>query len=331
MVADDDPTPADQDGPEDDTIVPDPTDAIEFEPIERTSPKRTGLIVFLALLVLGGGAGAAWYYKDTLLKGADMDEFPIIRAVEGPVKVRPENPGGMNIPDRDKLVYDRMKGATKPPRLERLLPPAETPLAPPAPKPEPPKVEPAKVEKPKAEMPKIEAKPDLLNSVPESKPVPKPAPKAVAKAEPKPIVKPVVKPDPKPASAPTPVAKAVPSPIQQPTTLPDTVKTAQKPSVEVMEPEQPPQTDISSFAYKVQLGAVRSEELAANEWKRLLKKNNDLLGSYSMTVVRADLGPGKGVYFRLRAGPIAGEDVARALCKNLVERKVACLIVRPGD
>jgi len=80
----------------------------------------------------------------------------------------------------------------------------------------------------------------------------------------------------------------------------------------------------------VQLAAVRSPELATKEWQRLQKKNNDLLGSYTLSVVRADLGPGKGVFYRLRAGPIAGEDVAKALCQNLAERKIACLIVRPG-
>jgi len=123
MVADDDPTPDKQD----ESIVPDPTDAIEFEPIERTSPKRGGLLWLMAVLLVGGGAGA-WYFKGDLLKGVDNNEIPVIRAVEGPVKVRPENPGGMLIPDRDKLVYDRLKGESADTTVERLLPPPEAPL-----------------------------------------------------------------------------------------------------------------------------------------------------------------------------------------------------------
>ncbi|MHA1598250.1 MAG: SPOR domain-containing protein [Alphaproteobacteria bacterium] len=312
MVAADDPTPEEQD----DTIVPDPTDAIEFEPIERTSPKRSGWVWFMVVLILGGGAGG-WYYKDILLKNVDTDEFPTIRAVEGPIKMRPENPGGMQIPDRDKLVYDRMKGDGDMPRLERLLPPAETPLAPPAPKPEPPKVEAKPAPKPQPEPIKVEAKPA-------PKPAPKPQPVKV-EAQPQP------QPQPQPKPVAEPVVEAQPAP--QPKTLPDTLAKVQAaaPKTATPKPRPAPQTDLSALAYKVQLAAVRSEEQAIQEWRRLQKKNNDLLGSYSLSVVRADLGPEKGVYYRLRAGPIAGEDVAKALCQNLVERKVACLIVRPGD
>lgn len=318
MVAADDPTPGEQDQ----SIVPDPTDAIEFEPIKRTSPKRTGLLWLLAVLVIGGGAGA-WYYKGDLLRGGGVDEIPVIRAVEGPVKVRPENPGGMLIPDRDKLVYDRMKGDGATPRLERLLPPPETPLAPPAPKPEPPisepepKPEPVKAEVKKAEAPKPEPEPVKAEMKKVEAPKPKPQPK----------------PQPKKVDAPKPTPKPAPPLARQPTTLPDKVDAAKAVTPKPWSPEavqaNPP--DISALAYKVQLAAVRSRELAASEWKRLRKKNNDLLGAYTMSVVRADLGPGKGVYFRLRAGPIAGEDVAKALCRNLAERRVACLIVRPGN
>lgn len=58
-------------------------------------------------------------------------EPPLIQAEEGPVRVAPDEPGGMEIPHRDKLVLQRVPGAEEDPRRERLLPPPEEPLPPP--------------------------------------------------------------------------------------------------------------------------------------------------------------------------------------------------------
>ena len=64
-------------------------------------------------------------------------DVPLIRVVDGPVKVRPENPGGLQIPNRDKLVYERMQsGASNSSNdsiVERLLPQPEKPLPRPTP------------------------------------------------------------------------------------------------------------------------------------------------------------------------------------------------------
>ncbi len=96
-------------------------------------------------------------------------------------------------------------------------------------------------------------------------------------------------------------------------------------------PRPVPVMKISSVAYQIQIVAVRTEERATSEWARLKKKHGDLLGGYSLNVVRADLGADKGIFYRLRVGPIASEDVAKSLCQNLSKRKVSCLIVRPGN
>ncbi len=150
-------------GGEDD-IVPDPTDALDFEPVLRSRPKKRFGLILTLLVLAGGSAGAGWYlYGDMLMTGADAD-VPVIRAADGPVKVRPDNPGGMAIPDRDKLVYERLKGSEEEIRVERLLPRPEAPLAPPAPVAEAVRpVAPAMAEKPAAEpivnpasIPKIE-------------------------------------------------------------------------------------------------------------------------------------------------------------------------------
>lgn len=82
-------------------------------------------------------------------------------------------------------------------------------------------------------------------------------------------------------------------------------------------------------SYKVQLAAARSPGQANSEWTRLRGKHPDLLGKLEHAVVKTDLGPGKGVFYRLYTGPLGGKAAARALCAKLAQRKVDCFIVRP--
>lgn len=79
--------------------------------------------------------------------------------------------------------------------------------------------------------------------------------------------------------------------------------------------------------YRLQLTAVRSAEAAEREWQRLRRAHGDLLGQLKSSIEQADLGS-KGVFYRLRVGPIPDMEAARKLCDALTQRKEACLIVR---
>ncbi len=81
--------------------------------------------------------------------------------------------------------------------------------------------------------------------------------------------------------------------------------------------------------YKIQLASLRSDAAVARSWKRLVRSNEDLLGGLRLTIARRDLGSGKGVYFRLQAGPLPDAAAARDLCARLKRRKLSCLVVRP--
>ena len=61
----------------------------------------------------------------------------------------------------------------------------------------------------------------------------------------------------------------------------------------------------------------------------LTSKHLDLLGRLGLTITKADLGAGKGIFYRLRAGPLADEGTARGLCKQLTRRQIGCLVIRP--
>jgi SPOR domain len=106
-------------------------DAREQEPQAR--PRRL-LATALALFVMGLFGGGLWfaYIQEKGHAGGDAvsGDVPLIRADERPTKVKPERPGGMEIPDRDKLIYNPSRSVT-----EHLLPPPEKPMPRPAPPP----------------------------------------------------------------------------------------------------------------------------------------------------------------------------------------------------
>jgi hypothetical protein len=237
---------------------------------------RALLLTVAALLVMGLFAGGLWFAymqglrHGTISSGADV---PLIRADDHPTKVKPEKPGGMEIPDRDKMIYTQKRAA-----VEHLLPPPE-------------------------------------------KPMPRPTASAVSPSQS----------DASPASAAPPAApgavaaasnSAVPAQMQQlgakaPGKAPTALGAPAKPTSAEMPPTKPGAT-------RIQLGSVRSEDAARQEWDRLKRTNADLLASLSATPIRADLGD-KGVFYRIQTAPVAD---AERVCGELKRRNIGCIIAR---
>jgi hypothetical protein len=101
-------------------------------------PPRGGLRllpVVLTLAVMALFAGGVWfaYVQGTRQAGGaaqSASAVPLLRADERPTKVKPEQPGGMPMPDQNISLYND-KLAKSP--VEKLLPPPEQPLPRPAP------------------------------------------------------------------------------------------------------------------------------------------------------------------------------------------------------
>jgi cell division septation protein DedD len=108
------------------------------------------IILLLALLGAGGALGYFWFF------GGKPKSAPLVQALDDPVKVKPESPGGLEVPYQDQLVLNKPAGeAADEPVVERLLPPPETPKPPvresaaePSAEPPPQPVEPAVIEAP---------------------------------------------------------------------------------------------------------------------------------------------------------------------------------------
>jgi cell division septation protein DedD len=79
--------------------------------------------------------------------------------------------------------------------------------------------------------------------------------------------------------------------------------------------------------YTVQIASYRSEQEAAAGWQTLATAQADLLGKLPHEVAKADLGAEKGVFYRLQAGAFSDRKDAKALCSNLKDHSIDCMVV----
>ncbi len=140
-----------------------------------------------------------------------------------------------------------------------------------------------------------------------------------------------------PVSSPIPPARPIarlPSPAPKARRAPSASPPAAtvKKQVTKKEPtkKMPTRTAAVPAGYRVQLGAFESERIAHQEMARIVKANGDLLGDLGAAVRRADLGA-KGVFDRVRTGPLPARKEARTLCASLSERKVPCFVVSASE
>lgn len=247
---------------------------------EPKQSRREGRIIrafVVVAIVLGFGVAVLYAYN----KGRQQAESklpPIIQAQKGPMKVRPESPGGMRVPDQDKEVFTRLTAEKQTGRIERLLPPPEEPIEVPLP-----------VAKNSIKVPETQKKLDTLL------PVKTRQPRGVS----------------------------TPESSRNISINNKSVQTA----VENTQPVKP-KTKYGEAVYRIQLSSMRSEVAIRKKWMSLKAKHKDLLGNLKLTVERAVLNRGQGVFYRLQASPLTSKEKAAALCAKIKVRKVGCFVVR---
>ena len=95
-----------------------------------------GLPLAIGAVAVAVFVGSVWYaYQQGTRDAGIAGESPLARADARPTKLKPESPGGLKVPNQDKLVYQRLLSGQPDKRVERLLPVPETPLAKPGTKP----------------------------------------------------------------------------------------------------------------------------------------------------------------------------------------------------
>ncbi|WP_103333396.1 SPOR domain-containing protein [Pseudotabrizicola formosa] len=295
----------------------------------------TGALCSLALI-----AGMAlWGYR---LAVRDVSGVPVIRAIEGPMRVAPPNPGG-SIADHQGMAVNVVAAAGGAAGL-----PAEIILAPPP------------MDLTAEDAPGLSPlDPVAVASAPELAPSGQTAPQTVAA----------------PDAIGALIAEALPSEAlaaPQPVTTQDAVAMAlaealgQAPPLEPLDegaaleapaqggagairpkarpepafaadvaaepvsasrptsPEIDPAT-LSVGTRLVQLGAFDSAEIARAEWDRVRDRFGDLMTGKSLVVQSAQ--SGGRTFYRLRAHGFDGEDDARRFCAALLAENAACIPV----
>lgn len=299
-------------------------------PAERPR-KRTATSAAILILGVGAFGGIIYYAYSQGMRAGTESVAPILRADPTPTKVKPDQPGGLDVPHQDKLVYDRLSpgGNAGQPEVERLLPPPEVPLE--RPKAEPP---PEQAAQAPAEVPPPEPVPPAATSAPPPATAPANPPAAdprFATGGPIPLTPQAQPPKPVPPPATTaaqPPAKPLTPPTAQQAAPVPAKPTTPPPSQTAALPATPPPatTPAPAGAVRVQVGAVDAESKAAAEWSRLQRKFPGELGGLSMRTTRVEV-PGKGTFFRIQAGPVEGSRASQ-VCAALKAQGVGCIIVR---
>jgi cell division protein FtsN len=252
---------------------------------EEGGSTRSPLFIILTALVLTAfGAVVYVAYQQGRSQG-DRGSPPIITAEQGPIRIQPENPGGVEVPDQDKLIYERIAGAESEPTESGLAAPPETPQDIPASEPAAIEAGAVPLESPGAvEAGDVALAADVASAEPSAAQIE--AEKA-AKVQAAAITSEIDAIDPGAADAAAQTAAA------------------------------------TAGAFVVQIGAFKDDGEAAGQWQTFKKKNADLTGALKPDIKRVDLGA-KGIWYRLRVGPFETKQNAVAFCEVLKTRGVAC-------
>ncbi|MBJ6125486.1 SPOR domain-containing protein [Microvirga splendida] len=320
---------------------------LDYPPVEKTR-SRKGPIAIAAVvgaLVLGGG-GAYLASGSSAVTGG---EPPLIKADNEPTKVQPQNPGGVEIPNQNKQIYERanQSGATKVVNREEQpvdvqqavrmngnavadatggaigtsVKPQQTAslnLG------EPKKVRTVTIRPDgttAGEAPAPQpAAPAAMTLPPQAQPAPVQTASAPAvPAQPTPVAS-------TPVAAPAAPAPATPAPAPKPVPAAATPAAAPAPqqvaSVEPTAPAAAETTPTGGFA--VQLGIANTEASAQSVFASFQRKYSDLEGMPSM-IRKAEVN-GNTLY-RVRVGPMSREE-ASSLCSRLQGQGGQCFVAK---
>lgn len=269
---------------------------VEEQPLdEGVSAGRLIAGLLVALIALGLVVGGVYWLKQraSAPQVASADSSDTIAAPPAPYKVKPSEPGGLQVKGQGDSAYAASEGSEVNGQIDLTATP-EAPVT---------KAKPVPVAVPTAPPPVEVAKASPPLAVPPAKPVAKPVEVAKATPAPKPVA---------PVTKPIQVAKA---PAPKPATTP---KPVAAPAEVATESETPV---AGGHGTLIQLGAFATEGKANAAWKSLSGRVSALSG-LSPTVTSAQVG-GRTVY-RLRS--VAGGKASQ-VCAKLKVAGETCIVV----
>ncbi|VAV96924.1 hypothetical protein MNBD_ALPHA02-1514 [hydrothermal vent metagenome] len=85
---------------------------------------RRMLVAALTVIILAIFGGLIWY---SYMESNNSGPVPVVRADKSVVKIKPDTPGGLQVPDQDKNVFNKITSANND-KADTLAPSAELPL-----------------------------------------------------------------------------------------------------------------------------------------------------------------------------------------------------------
>jgi len=268
-----------------------------------TNKKRNFIGLILTGISLIIFMTAAWFSYKADVTTVSEEELPVIKADSNSNKIVPSDPGGMVVPNQDKLIYDTISVQKNTPKLERILPSPEEPV----------------------ELSSLPSEPT------EEKPAPKPestivsqpasSPKAI---EPKAIEQAPKDNDQKILEAKAPEVKATETKATEYKLKLITEDKRSKSSFSRNESKTINNT-LPKNGHFVQLASFKTEKEVKHEWERI--KNRHHLDHLKMYIQTKNL-PNKGIVYRLLVGPINSDSEARLVCKKLITKGQGCFVAK---
>ncbi len=280
---------------------------------EKESKRMFWIVLFLCVLIVA----AVIFALTKRLPEMEENEIIVISPTPTPVKVLPENPGGLNIPDRDKVVYNRATEVAPAPVVESLFSEPEQPVLPseviePEDKEEvlPPLIDEVAMDEQEVVVPdetieevEIPLEDRVSLELEDSK-------------EDETVVEEMIPavPEPKPAE----VQESKPAEVQE-TKHEEVVE----PALEPMSEEK----NVTEPVWRAQLLSSASKAKVESSWKEISKKQKALLSDMPYQIISATI-PGKGTFWRLQVGEFTTKEMVENLCVKLRKKKQECIPVK---
>jgi len=277
----------------------------QFRAVPQEEPKESRFLLWIVLilccLVFIGVAVAL----TNRLPEMESSEIAVISPTPVPVKVRPEQPGGLKIPDTDKVVYNRATELAPAPVEENLFVDAEQPVLP-------------------QEFIEPEEKEEALVSLNAPAVDPVVSEESVITApEDAVVVSEEVSSEGIPEETPQELS-AVVAPVVEPVKIPDAPKKVEEKTVPA---EKSAASAPATGKWRAQLLSSSSKAKVESSWKTISKKHASLLSNMPYQIVSATI-PGKGTFWRLQVGEFANKDLVVNLCAKLKKKKQDCIPVK---
>ncbi len=297
----------------------------EEERVDRHRKKRNHRLMGLVTAATLVAMAAVGYWT---LGGNRPGEVPLITADQSPEKVKPEDEGGLQIPNQDIAVLEDADGATPGAVEETILPAPEQPVAAEELVPEPPLVPESATEVVDSTEAAVDMAPEAAPetddlavtapAVPQAPEIPEPDSEAVSSVDaPSLAVTEIAAPE----------APATPQ-VTAPTEANTAVATGAPTDLALAEPVVEPMVQpVPGGKVRIQLAALKTEDAARAQWSNLQSAHAALLGQLELTVEPVDKGA-DGILYRIQAGPLADREAAKELCAELKKQKQDCIVAR---